>query len=120
MLEDVLTRGQDVFDTWGRALRLSGGALAPAKCYYTCIGYKHKRGTWSPTEDRDDLGGLIVTNGIVLDVRIRLVDHGEAIKTVGAIQALSGSETVFVKDIVKKVETVALNFWSYDLQRILT
>ena len=63
---------------------------------------------------------MTVTDGNGQKVQIRSIGFGEAIKTVGALQALTGSETAFVKDTAKKVETVALNIRSYGLSRRLT
>ena len=91
-LTEVLTRAQEVLDTWGRALRLSGGALAPDKCYYTCINYGCERGIWTPSVNMDDIGSIQVTNEEGKTAVIQAIAHGEAIKTVGAEQALTGTE----------------------------
>ena len=61
------------------------------------------------------MGSIQVTDKEGKVVAIRGIAHGEAIKTVGALQALTGTEAAFVRDTAAKIEATALNIRSYGL-----
>jgi hypothetical protein len=101
LIEEVLPSLQEKVSTWEGGLKVTGGALKPAKCKFQVVGHKWRDGKWSyicpasspqlSIQGDDDAGHLI-----------EYVPHTESMEVVGLWQAPDGNSNKQVDALIHK------------------
>jgi len=91
-VDEVHARIQASVTSWGNLLIATGGALQPAKCFYSIISFEWLNGAWryASNESRTDLGVSVpLPGGGSAGIGHKAVQHAE--KTLGAMTSPDGN-----------------------------
>ncbi len=96
---------QASIENWGNLLIATGGALQPAKCFYSIISFKWSNGEWSYM-DNSIQGDFGVTDplpgGVKGEIRHRPVTHLE--KMLGVMTSPDGNSSGAIRMMQEKVQ----------------
>ena len=97
----VLQSMQELINSWGELVEVTGGALRPDKSWWYLVEYVWSRGKWRGTNARDDLD-LVATapNGEVVSLKRLHVD--EAAEMLGVWMAPSGNNKKIVSTLKRQ------------------
>lgn len=104
-VDEVHKRIQASINSWGNLLIATGGALQPAKCFYSIISFEWLNGVWryASNESKTGLGVSVpLPGGGSAGIRHKLVQHAK--KTLGAITSPDGNSHATVMMMQDKAQ----------------
>ena len=104
-VDEVHERIQASVNSWGNLLIATGGALQPAKCFYSIISFEWLNGVWryASNELRTDLGiSVPLPGGGAAGIGHKAVKHAE--KTLGAMTSPDGSSRAAIMMMQDKAQ----------------
>jgi hypothetical protein len=96
---------QESVNSWGNLLIPTGGALQPAKCFFSIISFEWKNGNWSyeSNASKQELGiTVLLPGGGRASINHKLVEHAE--KTLGAMTLPNGNSNSGIKMMQEKAQ----------------
>ena len=109
-VDEVHQRIQESIKSWGNLLIATGGALQPAKCFYSIIPFKWVNGGWryASNENKAELGVSVpLPGGGRAGIGHKLVSHTE--KTLGTITSPDGNSRTAITMMQDKVQRWVTN-----------
>ena len=86
----VAQRHQDAVDCWSGGLRVTGGALKPAKCFWFPIEWKWKNGVATPTKPHAATKHITIQDDNGIHHNVPRLEYHEFKEVMGVYQAPSG------------------------------
>ena len=117
-VEEVHERIQASVNSWGNLLIATGGALQPAKCFYSIISFEWINGAWryAANESREELGVSVpLPGGGSAGIGHKAVQHAE--KTLGAMTSPDGNSRAAIMMIQDKAQEWVNNVRNGKLHR---
>jgi hypothetical protein len=96
---------QESVNSWGNLLIATGGALQPAKCFFSIILFEWKNGNWSyeSNASKQELGITVPLLGSGrASINHKLVEHAE--KTLGAMTSPDGNSDSAIEIMQEKAQ----------------
>jgi hypothetical protein len=104
-IDEVHLAIQESVNSWGNLLIATGGALQPAKCFFSIILFKLKNGDWSykSNASKQELGITVPLPGAGrASINHKLVEHAE--KTLGAMMLPNGNSNLAIEMMQEKAQ----------------
>ncbi len=112
-VDEVHRRIQESVDSWGNLLIATGGALQPAKSFYSIISFEWDRGAWRYTsnESKAELGIRVpLPGGGSAGIGHKSVLHAE--KTLGAMTSSDGNCREAIRMMQDKAQQWVNDVWN--------
>ncbi len=96
---------QESVNSWGNLLIATGGALQPAKCFFSIILFKWKNGNWSykSNASKQELGITVPLPGSGrASINHKPVEHAE--KTLGAMTSPNSNSNLAIEMMQEKAQ----------------
>ena len=100
----VYSRLQGAINFWNGILRVTGGALKPAKCYWYFARFKWHKGQWELTDDVPPPISIQTDDGPPEHIAFK--QPTDATKAVGVWQDLTGSSTKQMHELIATIRTI--------------
>ncbi len=104
-VDEVHKRIQESVNSWGNLLIATGGAIQPAKCFYSIISFEWDNGVWkyASNESNAELGvSMPLLGGGSARIGHKSVSHAE--KTLGAMTSPDGNSRPALRMIQDKAQ----------------
>jgi hypothetical protein len=112
-VDKVHKRIQESVNSWGNLLIATGGALQPAKCFYSIISFKWDNGAWRYTSNKTNAEfgvSLPLPSGGSAGIGHKLVSHAK--KMLGTITSPNGNSHAAIRMIQDKAQQWVNNVWN--------
>jgi hypothetical protein len=117
-VNEVHKRIQESVNSWGNLLIATGGALQPAKCFYSIISFKWDNSAWryASNESNTELGVSVpLLGGGSAGIGHKSVSHAK--KTLGAMTSPNGNCCAAIRMIQDKAQQWVNNVRNGNLHR---
>jgi hypothetical protein len=104
-IDEVHLAIQESVNSWGDLLIVTGGALQPAKCFFSIISFGWKNGNWSyeSNTSKQKLGITVpLPGGGRASIDHKLVEHAE--KTLGVMTSPNGNSDSAIEMMQEKAQ----------------
>ena len=88
---EVLQRAQSYVDSWCNFLWVTGGALRPEKCWYTCVQFQWNDGFWSYKDNMLEDNGISATDAQKNRSQVKQLKVSDGARILGVRIAADGN-----------------------------
>ena len=99
--QEVLASMQDVINSWGSLVQVTGGAIAVDKSWWYLVDFVWRRGKWVATDALQD-GDLVAYNKNGEEISLKRLCCSEAAEMLGLWMAPNGSTTRLLNGLKSK------------------
>lgn len=108
-MRQVVKKMQEKLKAWMAGVGVTGGILAPLKCWWYLVPFKCKAGEWKAANPQENAPLWIQNHGQVVPTEVKRLSTTIGMNMLGVHLAPDGNMTVHIKYLQRKAETWALH-----------